>query len=82
MDSVFFPRPQLGWAAATSECSRYPGEEGGEVSTYSSGTHGPVCEASGHPSLCVLLLARPLEVLLTAQMRMRLKVRLLANPGS
>lgn len=38
MDSVFFPRPQLGWAAATSECSRYPGEEGGEVSVYSSGT--------------------------------------------
>ena len=25
-----FPRPQLGWAAATSEGSRYPGEEGGQ----------------------------------------------------
>lgn len=57
VDSVFFPRPQLGWAAATSECSRYPGEEGGEVSAYSSGTHSPVCGASGHPSLRVLLLS-------------------------
>lgn len=69
VDSVFFPRPQLGWAAATSEGSRYPGEEGGQVSVYSSGTYGPVCGVSGHPSLRVLLLARPLAALLTVHVR-------------